>query len=230
MTRRSTSTTTSFVSLVFTCILRKYAVNGYEFGTTGFHVSLETIPTVLEAGKAAELHFSVQDYRGDPIPLNDLKVYHARRLHVVLIGQDLDTFGHVHPEDFGNLNETTDLLGIYTVSYIFPNAGRYAIALDFVVEANNGPKDMVFVSKYLSLEVPGKSSMKAPDLEVFPEMTAVGMPEEDANKVTHAMSISELQESTHGSRYTIKVTANEGAAVFRGDCVRFDIFIKDAKT
>ena len=33
-----------------------------------------------------------------PIPWEDLVVYHARKLHVVILGADLDVMGHIHPE------------------------------------------------------------------------------------------------------------------------------------
>lgn len=35
-----------------------------------------------------------------PLKWGDLAIDHGRRLHVVIVGEDLDVFGHVHPEDF----------------------------------------------------------------------------------------------------------------------------------
>ena len=59
-----------------------------------------------------------------------LDTVHERKIHVILIGQDLKTVIHTHPENFseGFANQSQ---GIYTVQYAFPKAGFYAALLSY---------------------------------------------------------------------------------------------------
>lgn len=65
----------------------------------------------------------------DGTPTTELMKHHDRKIHVVIIGSDLDTIAHIHPQDFLSLNEKLES-GLYAVNYEFPKAGEYLIGVD----------------------------------------------------------------------------------------------------
>eukprot|EP00854_Cymbomonas_tetramitiformis_P005719 gene5719-6906_t len=57
---------------------------------------------------------------------------HARNLHVVMVSEDLDTYLHVHPSDFGDLDGSATA---FPVTLDVQRSGRYLLSLDFVVQS-----------------------------------------------------------------------------------------------
>ena len=90
--------------------------------------ALTTEPARPRAGKATTLHFSITD---GGAPVEDLTVHHGRKLHVVLISEDMQVFGHIHPEDF----DEPIANGEASVRFTFPRAGRYLAAADLATAA-----------------------------------------------------------------------------------------------
>ncbi|PIT91290.1 hypothetical protein COU17_01555 [Candidatus Kaiserbacteria bacterium CG10_big_fil_rev_8_21_14_0_10_49_17] len=91
--------------------------------TTSVALSPEQ-PTV---GSETLLTFTFTNPDGSPV--TDLMVHHGREVHAVLVGENLASIGHIHPQDFPELN-SSNTPGVYTVAYTFPEAGRYIVAVD----------------------------------------------------------------------------------------------------
>lgn len=92
-----------------------------------YHSHLMTDPVKPAAGVPTKLTFTFADEEDKTI--TELMTHHARKVHVVLIGEDLDTFGHIHPEDFEDL-EMED--GEFAVEFNFPKSGKYLAAVDIM--------------------------------------------------------------------------------------------------
>jgi putative copper export protein len=88
-------------------------------------------PAALEAGRPAQLTFTVVHPDGSPV--RELSITHDRIIHAVVIGEDLETFAHLHPEDLGPVTPGMREAGRYVINYTFPAAGRYILALDYAV-------------------------------------------------------------------------------------------------
>lgn len=89
--------------------------------------ALAVNPEAPQAGEETVLTFSFTNEDGTPT--SNLMQHHTRKVHVVLVGEDRATLGHIHPEDFPELNDGLSS-GTYKVSYTFPAAGRYIVAVD----------------------------------------------------------------------------------------------------
>lgn len=95
-------------------------------------------------------------------PVTDLMVHHGRRVHVVIVGKDLASLGHIHPQDFSTDLQAEISSGVYSVEYAFPEAGKYIVAVDvmsakdelaqqFIVDVKGAP-DMGQASSDMTLE------------------------------------------------------------------------------
>jgi hypothetical protein len=67
---------------------------------------------------------------GEPL---DLDTAHERKMHIFIVGEDLQTFVHTHPEDYAEGFAHAEN-GRYEVTHVFPHAGNYLIAIDYAVE------------------------------------------------------------------------------------------------
>jgi methionine-rich copper-binding protein CopC/putative copper export protein len=103
-------------------------------------------------GKAATLRFFIHDASGAAV--TDLAAEHDRLLHVAVLGDDLQTLAHLHPEDFGPVTSAIRGSGTYAVQYTFPHPGRYLVAIDFTERAQP------FAQEFY-VTVPGKDSPAA---------------------------------------------------------------------
>ena len=91
-------------------------------GYSNYMMQFTTNPTLVEAGK--EVTFSL-------IPKNKananeqvaLDIEHDKKIHLIVVSEDLSYFTHIHPE-FG-----AD--GSYTVKTIFPSGGKYILYADY---------------------------------------------------------------------------------------------------
>jgi copper transport protein len=108
-------------------------------------------PTLREHVQAA-MSFKITE---DGLPATDLVHVHERLLHAIIIGEDLETFAHIHPEDFGKITEEMKNSGTYSVAYHPMRAGRYLVAVDAQVRATP-------VTKYEIFRVEGADPMVLP--------------------------------------------------------------------
>jgi hypothetical protein len=89
---------------------------------------LSTVPEPAVAGRLNKISISLLDENNDPI--RELDTVHERKLHVFVIHEDLQTFAHIHPEDFPQGFEY-GMYGTYNLLYEFPKDGRYLIGVDY---------------------------------------------------------------------------------------------------
>jgi hypothetical protein len=108
---------------------------------------MTAVPERPRVGMAATLRFSITK---DGLPAQTLTAHHDRKLHVVLISEDMEVFGHVHPEDF----DEPITNGEASVHFKFPRAGRYLAAVDLATEA--GP-----YADHFFVEVDGGTAVPA---------------------------------------------------------------------
>ena len=86
-----------------------------------FKMSLVTEPAAPAAGKPVKLTFtpSIIEKPGQAVPLD---VVHEKKLHLILVSNDLSWFDHQHPEYNGAGMELT---------YTFPKGGNYLLYADY---------------------------------------------------------------------------------------------------
>jgi hypothetical protein len=87
-----------------------------------YNVNLHFDSIVPKAGRKAMLTISVAEKAGTPIREFDL--VHDKLMHLIIVGEDLSYFAHVHPTLAG-----TD--GNFTINHMFPESGAYKLWVDF---------------------------------------------------------------------------------------------------
>lgn len=97
-------------------------------------VSISTVPQKPTAGKPTDLSVLIEKIEGGQRagPVEDLGIYHDRIVHMLIVGEDLTTFAHIHPEDIGPVTGAMKQEGRFPLRYTFPKAGRYAIVINYV--------------------------------------------------------------------------------------------------
>lgn len=80
---------------------------------------LSSSPKRVEAGKPANLTIAIKN-NGKNVAL---EVAHEKKLHLILVSEDLSWFHHIHP------SEQAD--STLTVSETFPNGGKYLLYADY---------------------------------------------------------------------------------------------------
>lgn len=88
--------------------------------------TLATEPQTPRAGEQTALTLTLTDESGEP--LQGLMVHHGRKVHVVIVSEDMQVLGHIHPHDFDEQIEA----GEAKVFFTFPRPGRYLIAADYM--------------------------------------------------------------------------------------------------
>ena len=184
--------------------------------TPSLKVALHTDPQTISAGAPAVLTFHLTDGAGAPV--TDLMVHHARVLHVLVISENLQIIGHIHPEDFGSRDILAELAGMYTVHFTFPAAGRYILAVDVMTA------DAEF-AKYVYIDVGGEAKMADMVPDFRREKAVFGYTDEGGDRYTKAVSIT---EATGASVYHAKMAAPERIKV--GEMVHITYhFSRDGK-
>lgn len=124
-------------------------------------------PEVPQAGQPALLAFTLTDASGHPI--EDLMMHHGRKIHVVIVSEDMEVFGHIHPRDFNEAIEH----GVAKVSFPFPQAGRYLVAGDFMTGRGSQEARLI-------VDVTGAEPTGTPDdAAVAPGVRVVEIEEDD---------------------------------------------------
>jgi hypothetical protein len=142
-----------------------------------YNVNIQLAPITPEAGKPTEFVLSVTDQKlGDPI--KEFELVHDKLMHVIIVGEDLSYFAHIHPTiRSGNDDDNT----IFTITHIFPKSGKYKIWVDFKPKAGNQiiaafkfkvtgqpihrPEELIHDGKYTKQSLDGQYqiSLKIPD-------------------------------------------------------------------
>lgn len=109
----------------------------YGPAAVGIESSLETAPQPARAGEPTTLELAVTHDDGQPV--EKLLMHHGREIHVVLISEDMQVFGHIHPQDFGE--PFAD--GKTRVRFEFPRPGRYLASADMMTEEGTYAEDFL---------------------------------------------------------------------------------------
>lgn len=163
--------------------------------TSSLNVMLHTEPKTIQAGTSAALTFHLTDAKGEPV--TDLMVHHARVLHVLVVSENLQIIGHIHPEDFESRDIMMELEGMYTVHFTFPAAGKYILAVDVMTA------DAEF-AKYLYVDVAGEEKLTDTVQDFRREKVVFGYTEEGGDRYTKAVS---LTDGEGASKYQAKMEA-----------------------
>ena len=166
-------------------------------GISSLNVMLHTKPQTIQAGTSATLTFHLTDAKGEAV--TDLMVHHARVLHVLVISENLQIIGHIHPEDFESRDIMMELEGMYTVHFTFPAAGKYILAVDVMVA------DAEF-AKYLYVDVTGEEKLADTAQDFRREKVVFGYTDEGGDRYTKAVS---LTDGKGASMYYAKMEAPE---------------------
>ena len=107
----------------------------YFFRQREILAELSAVPSVPRAGEPAELMLALSEIQfGKKIgPARDIGIYHDRILHMLIVGEDFETFAHIHAEDLGPITDEMKREAVFPLRYAFPKAGRYGLAVSFVV-------------------------------------------------------------------------------------------------
>ena len=146
------------------------------------NVALHSEPKLLQAGMSAELTFHLTDAMDEPV--GDLLVHHARVLHVLVVSENLQIIGHIHPEDFESRDIMAELEGRYTVHFTFPAAGRYILAVDVMTA------DAEF-AKYLYVDVAGERKLADIPQDFRREKVVPVYTDEGGDRYTRAVSLTD---------------------------------------
>ena len=165
--------------------------------TASLNVALHTQPQTVQAGRSAVLTFHLTDAKDEPV--SDLLVHHARVLHVLVVSENLQIIGHIHPEDFESRDIMAELEGRYTVHFTFPAAGRYILAVDVMTA------DAEF-AKYVYVDVVGEEKLANMTEDFRREKVIVGYADEGGDRYTKAVSLMDKKDL---STYYAKIEAPE---------------------
>ncbi|HYH14993.1 MAG TPA: heavy metal-binding domain-containing protein [Flavisolibacter sp.] len=95
--------------------------------TGNYHMQFDANPSVITPSKEVVLSFTPKKKEA-PTEQVVLEVSHEKKMHLILVSDDLSWFDHVHPEATPN--------GSYTVKTTFPTAGKYKAYADYKPAGN----------------------------------------------------------------------------------------------
>jgi hypothetical protein len=126
-------------------------------------VAVETTPATIVAGEEVELTLAVMDEEGCPV--DDLQESHERMVHTVLISRDLESFQHLHHEDFYAITADDLRAATFHFPVTFPAAGEVLAVFDFAHRNQ-------WLQETSPLDVTGEPAQRdAPNLDVVTEVT-----------------------------------------------------------
>jgi|GEM_PF-1803 len=97
----------------------------YQVGDT--RIELNTYPENPQPGQPTLLIVRLTDVKsGKALTAADLKLSHTQLMHLVVVGQDLNFYRHLHPEGTGE--------GLFIFAVTFPGAGTYQIYDEIVLK------------------------------------------------------------------------------------------------
>jgi len=122
--------------------------------------TIATVPEKPLAGEPTQIIAQIYTIeRGKKTgPVEDIAIYHDRILHVLIVGEDLKTFAHIHTEDLAMVTQEMKAAGTFPLRYVFPKAGHYTIVVNYVV----GGREL---SQQSFVEVAGAPRMEASTLD-----------------------------------------------------------------
>lgn len=103
-----------------------------------YTMQFSSAPQKIEAGKEALLSFipKNKDKHTEAVPLD---VEHEKKIHLIIVSEDLSWFDHIHPEYQAD--------GSYTVKETFPSGGNYLLYADY--KPTNSTHQLEKISVYV---------------------------------------------------------------------------------
>lgn len=98
-------------------------VRGAPFDVRDYRIDFRTEPALVKPADRARLRFAVF-HPGTNDLIRRFEVVHEKQYHLFVIGQDMQHFEHIHPE------QQTD--GTWSIDVTLPKAGYYKVLSDFV--------------------------------------------------------------------------------------------------
>jgi hypothetical protein len=86
-----------------------------------YFLKVTSEPAQISAGKTARLSLSVWSHEENRL-VPDLEIVHEKKLHLILVREDLGLFFHEHPEPHPD--------GTFSLTFKFPTAGRWKLFAD----------------------------------------------------------------------------------------------------
>jgi hypothetical protein len=106
-----------------------------ESKKTQVHTSWNFADPKLQANKPEAL--TIQIYGANNKPIQDFEIQHEKKMHLIVVSQDLSFFNHIHPEFKGN--------GKFQITTKFPHGGKYRLIADFVPKGASKTVEMKWV-------------------------------------------------------------------------------------
>ncbi|REK36113.1 MAG: hypothetical protein DWQ44_01415 [Bacteroidetes bacterium] len=110
--------------------------------TGNFQMQFTSSPQIIEADNPVTLAFTPKN-KDNPNAVVPLDMEHEKKLHLILVSEDLSWFNHIHPD------YQTD--GTYSVAETFPNGGNYILYADYK------PSGSTHQLEKINVEVKGKT-------------------------------------------------------------------------
>jgi hypothetical protein len=133
--------------------------------------TLSLDPINPKAGESTTLTLIFTDEEGKPVA--NFMTHHARKVHVLIMAENYSSMGHIHPDDFPELQ--TSLIKEHKVQFTFPEAGRYIIGTDTM------NMDGIH-TKQFAINVAGTPGMKeSKGINLSKEKCFIGLKEQGAN-------------------------------------------------
>ena len=107
-----------------------------------FQMQFVSSPVKIEAGKVATLSFTPKN-KDNATAAVPLEVQHEKKIHLIMVSEDLSWFNHIHPEYQAD--------GSYSVTETFPNGGNYFLYADYKPSGSTHQLDKI------NVEVEGKT-------------------------------------------------------------------------
>jgi len=98
-------------------------VRGAPFDVRDYRLDFRTVPAVVKPAERATLRFAVF-HPGTNELIRRFEVVHEQPYHLFVIGQDMQHFEHIHPEQQSD--------GTWSIDVTLPKAGYYKVLSDFV--------------------------------------------------------------------------------------------------
>jgi hypothetical protein len=140
-----------------------------------YNINIRFDPVIPEAAKPTELLLSITDQKlGDPI--REFELVHDKFMHLIIVGEDLSYFAHIHPTIIPGEDDT-----IFAISHTLPESGKYKLWVDFKPKGGNQTvaafklsvtgepihrlEELVYDDKYTKYSLDGQYqiSLKIPD-------------------------------------------------------------------
>ena len=97
-----------------------------------YNVNIRFDPVTPEAAKPTELVLSITDQKpGNPI--KEYELVHDKFMHLIIVGEDLSYFAHIHP----TIRHGNDYDTAFAISHTFPESGKYKLWVDFKPKGGN---------------------------------------------------------------------------------------------